>query len=336
MKQSGATQKLFRVAHASDISSARRWATQLAASLGFDDVTAGRLAIIVTEAATNILKHAVNGMLLIAPINKVSGAGIEVLALDRGPGIHNLAHSCHDGISTAGTAGTGLGAMKRQSDSFDIYSAPGKGTAIHMCIHAHPQPLSRRALQVGAICVPIAGEEECGDAWAIAANGDSAALLVADGLGHGPDAAIASNAAVKTLELHPNRSPELLLEAMHQALRPTRGAAAAVMRLEFAGQIVNFAGIGNIAACVVTDSGQKQLVSHNGIVGNNMRKIQQFALPWPEESVVVMCSDGIGTQWNLNKYPGLFSCHSALIAGVIYRDFARERDDATVVAVRLR
>ncbi len=329
-----ATQKMFTVAHASDVSAARRWGNQLAESLKFDETTSGKLAIVITEAATNILKHAVSGTLLIGPVRDGASAGVELVALDRGPGIANLAQSLRDGISTAGTAGTGLGAMGRLADHFDAYSASGVGTAIYMCIWANHKQEVRPVLQIGAVCVPVAGEEQCGDAWAFAWEGDAAMILLADGLGHGPDAAVASNAAVKTMRAHASRKPDRLMEDIYLALRSTRGAAVAVMELQLAQQQLNFVGIGNITACVIDGTSRKQLVSHNGIVGHNMRKVQQFSLPCPKGSICIMCSDGIGTQWDLDKYPGLYTRHPALIAGIIYRDFVRSRDDATVVAVR--
>lgn len=76
MKISSATQKVFTIAHASEISAARRWANQLAGSLEFDETTSGQLAIVVTEAATNILKHAGSGLLFITPVLQGKSKGI--------------------------------------------------------------------------------------------------------------------------------------------------------------------------------------------------------------------------------------------------------------------
>jgi anti-sigma regulatory factor (Ser/Thr protein kinase) len=103
-------QYVFPVTHASDISAARRAGQKLADALGFDAVRAGRLAIIVTEAGTNILKHAGEGTLYIMPSQTAAALpGVDVVAIDNGPGIADLAFSLQDGVSTAGTAGTGLG-----------------------------------------------------------------------------------------------------------------------------------------------------------------------------------------------------------------------------------
>lgn len=339
-------QRGFFIAHTSDISSVRRYARRLTNLLEFNETQAGQLAIVITEAATNILKHAGEGWLFITSVQRANGNAVEMLALDSGKGIANLAQSLRDGISTAGTAGNGLGAIRRLSQDFDAYSAPGKGTAFYSCIHgnsAFPDGAAEASalyaketvIEHGAICLPVAGEDECGDDWAIEANADSVAILVVDGLGHGPEAAVAAGAAVRTLALAPTTlNPAVLIEAMHHSLLTTRGAAAAVAKFDVASGMVTFAGIGNISAAIVEPGGRKQLVSHNGIVGNNMRKVQEFEQIWPAQALLIMCSDGIETQWDLDKYPGLQYCHSALIAGVLFRDFARVRDDATVLVMK--
>jgi anti-sigma regulatory factor (Ser/Thr protein kinase) len=329
-----ATQKLFTVAHASDTSAVRRGGIQLAESLGFDETTTGQIAIVITEAATNILKHAGTGLVVLTPVGQVGNRGIEILALDRGPGIGNFAQSIEDGISTTGTSGNGLGAIRRLSHQFDVYSGPDVGSAFYMCFWANLKNAVPDPLQVGVICMPVAGEEECGDAWAISQADDLVKIIVADGLGHGPDAAVASIAAINVMRNAPQLRSAALMEAMHQALRPTRGAAVALMEIEITHGLVNFIGIGNISACIIDQENRKQLVSHNGIVGNNMRKVQQFSMPWSRGALSILCSDGIGTQWDLLKYPGLYFRHPALIAGVIFRDFIRVRDDATVVVLR--
>ncbi|MGZ8295425.1 MAG: serine/threonine protein kinase, partial [Telluria sp.] len=97
---------------------------------------------------------------------------------------------------------------------------------------------------------------------------------------------------------------------------------------------LQFAGVGNIAGSVIGGGPRRHLLSHNGIVGSNLRKVQQFEQPWDSGSLLILHSDGLGTRWDLDAYPGLAFAHCAVIAAVLYRDFTRGRDDATVVAVR--
>lgn len=327
------TQQHIGIAHATDIAAARRAGVQMANALGFEETLAGKLAIAITEAATNILKHAGGGKVLITPAPLRSGA-IDVLALDSGPGIRNIARSMQDGVSTAGTPGNGLGAMHRLSGEFDVYSLPDKGTAVFMRIGtdaAGPAPL-----EAGAACVPLPGEDQCGDGWSMVADAQGAHLLMSDGLGHGPEAARATAAALSVFEARHALAPVALIEAAHVALRSTRGAALAAVRLDLAADTVQFAGIGNISAMVCSSGVCKQLMSHNGIVGHNMRKVQEVSIPWPADALFVIHSDGLSRQWDFSRYPGLELCHPALVAGVLYRDFARGRDDATIAVVRRR
>ncbi|QOY93236.1 ATP-binding protein [Massilia sp. UMI-21] len=326
-------QQVFVIAHASDVAAARRAGQRLADELGFDETRAGQLALIVTEASTNILKHAGEGEVHIGPAQSAAGAGIDVLAVDAGPGIADIDACLVDGMSTAGTAGTGLGALRRLADEFDVYTVPGKGAAFFMRLWrdgAAPEPCG---VEIGALWAPMAGEEECGDGWAVRCDGRGASLLAADGLGHGPEAARAAAAAIKTLDARKAPRAQDLMLAAHDALRGTRGAAMATARIDFDEDALHFAGIGNIAGCVI-DDGRRALVSHNGIVGHNMRKVQEFAMPFGPGALCIMHSDGIQTQWDLAKYPGLAGRSAVLIAAVLMRDYIRRRDDAMVLVVR--
>lgn len=327
------SQLKFSINHSSDISAARRAGELMARNAQFADVRSGQLAIVITEIATNMLKHAKEGMCLLSPICRHGIFGVELLATDCGPGISDFAFSSRDGVSTVGTAGTGLGAIQRLANEFDFYSLPGKGTAFSMRFWPTETPEST-AVEFSAVCIPIPSEEECGDGWAVSLSANSARLLVVDGLGHGPDAAVAARYAIESFGQLPNAGMRVLIDASHMALRPTRGAAIAVAEINYQTETYAFAGIGNISACVIDGTSRKQLVSHNGIVGHNVRKIQEFTVPCPTYSLIIMASDGINTQWDLTAYPGLSSRAPGLIAAILLRDFSRGRDDATVLVAR--
>jgi anti-sigma regulatory factor (Ser/Thr protein kinase) len=325
----------FQIRETSAVAEARREVIGLARTIGFDESGIGKIALVVTEAATNLVKHTPQGQLLARAFDRDGVVVIEVLALDQGPGMANLGESLRDGYSTAGSPGTGLGAIKRLSDEFDIYSIPGKGTALVTQLWSRRPPGGIRPapLEIGVVCLPFPGEEVCGDAWAVEWRGGHCVILVADGLGHGADAAVAAMAAVNALRTHPQLEPAALIEFAHGALRSTRGAALAVADLDLAREI-RYAGIGNIAGVTHAPDGARHMVSHSGIVGHETRKIQEFVYPWSEDSLLVMHSDGLATHWNLDQYPGLVGRRPSLIAGVLYRDFARGRDDITVVVAK--
>jgi anti-sigma regulatory factor (Ser/Thr protein kinase) len=321
---------------ASQIGSVRRAAADLCVRLGFDATDGGEVAIAVSEAATNILKHAGQGEILLRPLRAGAAVGLEILAIDRGPGIANMGASMADGTSTAGSYGVGMGAMQRLACEFDIYSAPGKGTVVMMALWQSGVARDERSLHCGAVCLPMPGEDIAGDSWALATDPTSATVMVADGLGHGPLAAEASELACSVAMRAPEQPAAVVLEDAHAAMRATRGAAAAAVRIDMLHDTLGFAGVGNISAHLIQGAQRRQLVSHNGIVGSNMRKVQEFPAPWDSDSVLVLHSDGLASRWDLDSYPGLVNCHPAVIAGVLYRDFTRGRDDVTVLVLRDR
>ena len=329
-------QTAYKVGEASQVAAVRRAASDMASQLGFGDTGVGQMAIVATEAATNILKHAERGEILLRPIQWGTAQGIELLAIDQGPGMGNVAVSMADGTSTTGTYGGGLGAMQRLSQEFDIYSAPGKGTVIGLALWAGGHAPLGGALQAGVVCLPIQGETVCGDAWSISCGPRMARVLLADGLGHGPEAALASERAAQVLSTHGAYPAASVLHEAHAALRGTRGAAVSVAAIDTLREELLYAGVGNIAAHVYNGdgSGRRQLVSHNGIVGSNLRKVQEFATPWPPGSILILHSDGLATRWDLATYAGIFQCHPRIIAALLYRDFVRGRDDLSVVVVR--
>ena len=328
-----ATPIVVRVEEPSQVAAARRAAADLSWQLRFDETTAGRLALVVTELATNLVKHGGGGELLLRQVETPPGA-VEVFALDRGPGMANVARCLEDGYSTAGSPGTGLGAVQRVSSGFDVWSRLKNGAAVRIEIAAHAEDRRESGFLIGGLSIPTAGEVECGDAWSVERRPGSATVLVADGLGHGPEAAVAARQAVQSFTDASGVAPAPRVDALNLALRATRGAAVAVANIDAASKLVRFAGLGNISATIYTGESVRHLVSQHGTAGQGGRRIEEYTYPWDERSVLVMHSDGIGARHDLTTYPGLLERHPALIAGVLYRDFARGRDDATVVVTR--
>ncbi len=322
------------VTEPSQAAQAKRAAESLARSLKFNETEAGKVAIVTSEMATNLAKHAKSGELLISPLEFNGTYGVEVMALDKGPGMANVAKFLRDGYSTTGSMGTGMGAVMRLSSLFDIYSLPGVGTALLARLWAKPLPEKPFRMDYGAISLPKLGEKVRGDAWTVHQTEARGILLVVDGLGHGEFAAEAARAAVEVFEKNRGQSPAAILEAAHSALHRTRGAAILVAEVDFASGTLRCAGIGNIAGIILSSSRNHALFSHNGIVGHQAHKIQEFSYPLPERALIVMNSDGLVSRWSLDPYAGLAARHPSLIAGVLYRDFRRSNDDVTVLVAR--
>ena len=320
------------VTESSQVGDARRLATNLARNLGFDETRRGRVALIATELATNLVKHAQDGMLVLIPIDRAGVGGLELIAIDKGPGMFDIARCMTDGFSTAGSPGNGLGAVDRLSDDFDVFSKES-GTALLARLWSAAIPPGA-ILNIGAVCLPMLGEEVCGDAWATSEHDGRASVLLVDGLGHGPQAAEAAREAVRVFHDLAGADLAEIVHAAHAAMRSTRGAVVAVAEIDPEVQSLAFVGVGNINARVLADGVSQSLISHNGTVGHIVRRVQEMTYPWPPGSLLVMHSDGISNHWGLDRYGSLSTHDSGLIAGVLFRDFKRERDDSTVVVAR--
>ncbi|MGH9311450.1 MAG: ATP-binding SpoIIE family protein phosphatase [Vicinamibacterales bacterium] len=330
----------FPMREASQVAEPRRVIERVAANIGFSADTSGRAALIVAELATNLAKHARDGELLLRPLTNHDGVvdGIEILALDKGPGIPDVALSRRDGYSTTGSLGHGLGAIERQADMFELYTQTS-GTAILARIWREPPraTVSEPAYELGAVHVSKPGESVCGDSWAWRMREGRLAVFVADGLGHGLPAHEAAESAVKVFTASHESAPSGVVADAHGALKPTRGAAIAALAIDIERSTAAFAGLGNISGVILhAAGGRHNMVSHNGTAGYTAARIQEFAYPVPRGSIVVLFSDGLGSHWNLDAYPGLRQRSSSLIAGVLYRDFSRRRDDVTVVVAKQR
>ena len=327
-------QRAFFIEDASGVGEARRHASATARELGFSVERAGAVALAVTEAGTNIVKHAQRGTLLVQPVVDGEARGIELFALDRGPGIANLAACLRDGQSTAGSAGIGLGALSRLSAAFDVYSHGGAGTALRCLLWAGQAPQPSAEIEFGGVCVPLRGETVAGDDWHLHGARGRYVLLVVDGLGHGPEAAEAAAAATAAVQRAFERTPAEQIQTAHAAMRSTRGAAAAIVELKPSTGVGTFCGIGNIGCFVRAEGKSRSLASHNGILGHQMRTVQEFSFPFPPRALLYAYSDGLTSRWDPSTYPGLESRHPALVAATLYRDHNRGRDDATLAVVR--
>jgi anti-sigma regulatory factor (Ser/Thr protein kinase) len=313
----------------------------MAAEIGLDETGAEEVAIVVSEACTNLLKHAGQGEILLHTTGEEHEpqARLELLALDRGPGMHDLEQCIKDGFSTSSTSGQGLGAIVRLSKESDFYSVPRKGTAV-LARWFSPEPRAavspgHPAMLIGAVNISKPGQDSCGDSWGAWQSGQHVTILVADGLGHGPDANRASSEAVRVLQNYPELPPKALLERVHLALRSTRGAAAAVATIDIEAGKLTFAGVGNISGQIYSATqGRRHLVSVNGTAGHECQRLREFIYDWPADGLLVLHSDGLTSGTGLEPYPGLALHDPGLIAGVLYRDCSRGNDDSTVVVAR--
>src|SRR5690349_11931767 len=107
---------LIEISEASQAGEARRKAVALAEELELGQCRCGAVAIAATEMATNLVKHAGRGHILVQRMQPSEMPGMRVIAVDKGPGVTDIGRALADGHSTTGSMGSGLGAIRRLCD----------------------------------------------------------------------------------------------------------------------------------------------------------------------------------------------------------------------------
>ncbi len=292
----------------------------------------GRAELVATELATNLLRHAEpGGWILVRPLP----AAIELIAVDRGPGIPDMAVALSGRaypVPTPEGLGCGLAAVRRAASVFDVYTRPGRGTTILAIVDLDGSSAPpRRRCWAG---VEVALTEESGDGWAVAEVDHGLAVAVVDGLGHGPQASIAADAALSAFARDAADLDTFLARA-NAAMRTTRGGAVAVCRLDLTRRVLECVALGNISGRILAHGAERGLLSRSGTVGLLERppRAQPSSYPWPAGATLVLWSDGLHSRLDLSTEPSLLAHDPAVVAATLHRNHARERDDATVVVI---
>jgi anti-sigma regulatory factor (Ser/Thr protein kinase) len=332
-----ASQGLITVSDTSSVGEARRRVRQFCDEVSLNESDGEKAAIIVVELATNLVRYGQGGEILLQSGANGGKRWVDITSVDRGPGMRDSARCLQDGHSTGGGCGTGLGAVRRLSTEFDLYSEAPAGTVVFSrVVDRQSTSLSPPAFSWGVIARPAPHEDLCGDSWRIAERSGELAIMLADGLGHGPEAARAAEEATAAFDGDPFAPTTSIIDRANVRMQGTRGGAVATARIEAPNRLMKYSGVGNISGYLHSGNGEngRGLFSHNGTVGHQMRKVQEFDYPCADQSLLVMHSDGLQSRWSLELYPGLLFRHPAVVAGILCRDFTRGRDDVTVAVVR--
>ncbi len=326
-----------------DVGQVRREVRRFAYDVGLAEQAAAEATTAATELATNLLRHrTIDGEMVISRIVGERGIGLEIVARDRGPGIADVDRAVGDRYSTNGTSGCGLGAVRRMMDEFEIRSvcpgargdpAAGNGTLITARKWVVSDcPPSRFAYSVNSR--PCLGETANGDSCFVHEGRDGLLVAVADGLGHGPDAAHASQVAMDHVRANPGQLLDALMRELHEALKRTRGAAVTLLRVSAVDQRMVHIGVGNVEARVYP-VGRSQLMARPGVLGMGaLPRLRVNETAWPPGGTLAVYSDGLTPKWDLREMPAPWSENVLGIGHYLMRGFAKDNDDATVVVVR--
>ncbi len=348
----------LKISDEAEVGAARRSVSRYAGRLGFGEKEMAELEIVVQEIGTNAVRYATDGGCL--HWRAVGGIepGIELFYWDKGPGIADLDRAVRDGVSTSGGLGAGMGAIRRLTDEFDVYSTVNSTSRLtHSRRTTHGTALLARKWVAGTIAAaslrrltedapegmatsigiwsrPRPGEDVNGDACYIRHHAGSKLLAVIDGLGHGTGAYAAAAAAIELLEQWQGEPLDEVFHGVHDALRATRGAVMGACVVDGEGEAFYYAGVGNIDVRVFNAREPIRPISNNGTLGARLTDVRVWRNPWTEGATIVMSTDGISATWDAASYPGLLRKSPQLLAGVLMRDYARNSDDATVLVAR--
>ncbi len=324
------------VRHEAGVGEARRAARKIAAALAFQPPTCEELALAAAELATNLVKHARGGTLTLTPLHQGGRVGLEIETRDAGPGIADVEQAIGDRFSTAGTRGTGLGAINRLMDVLDITSARGAGTRItcrkwrrDYAASVRPSPLA-----IGVATRPRTFGDLNGDAFVVRHWAESTLVGIIDGLGHGHFAHRAAQAARQYVESHFDLPLDQIFRGTGRACRATRGVVMALARFDWAQARMAFASVGNISARVFPRSGAFGFVIRRGVIGLNAPSAVVTEHSWSADNVLVLHSDGISSHWDWQDIPGWMAKPVAAMAQELLSARGKAEDDATVVVAR--
>jgi anti-sigma regulatory factor (Ser/Thr protein kinase) len=328
----------IRVEDSSAVGHARRQINEFCRDLllPFSEEDLGNIALLSTELGTNLVKHAGSGELVVHPLRLHEAVGLQILAIDHGPGFKEGYNKLEEGKSSAGTLGYGLGGIRRIAKVFDFISLQGKGVIL-VCQYwpaAMQIMVDAWDLPFGGVNVPKPGETVSGDCWTIEMVGDRYRIFFADGLGHGIGASEAATQAAVLFKKYKTKPLEDLVRIVHQGLQSSRGAVLAIMEVDLHRHTLIHIGVGNISSKIITATKQQSLLSANGTVGFQINKLYINEVVLAEKSFVILHSDGIGSHWDSFAFDTLWEHHPSVVAGLLYHTYARTTDDASCVIIK--
>ncbi|MFT3701328.1 MAG: serine/threonine protein kinase [Agriterribacter sp.] len=292
--------------------------------------------IVIAELTSNLQKHAIGGNIMIKIGDDKAQRYVEIICFDDGPGISDLSRVMADGYSSVNTMGHGLGSIRRMSDYFDIFSLRNWGTVMVTRLFINKETTSQRSIaEFRGINIPKTGESVSGDGYSFQEIPTGFKIILADGLGHGVDANIATQAAVQAFLNNNTNSPMEMIRLIHASIRKTRGCVGTVIFYDKGKHEWRFAGVGNI---VLKWHGEdvKTSPSYNGIIGHNIpTSINDSVLSAGEFPIMIACSDGIRSNWNISRFPQIVRNDGTVLATAIFKEFNRNTDDASVIVCKL-
>lgn len=339
-------------------------ASHFAEQLGLSKQDCQAISTSVSELARNILKYAGRGEVLVQALRSDRGEGVQITARDRGPGIEDIEAAMQDHFSSSGTLGLGLPGVRRLMDEFELESEPGQGTRVVVRKWTKPpNPMPRKTPTTKAKATapshrpprkeivsrgeenrkegvdysfyvrPCRGERVSGDLVVVRSDEDQVFLAIIDALGHGRSAHAIARQAANYLRENWTTDLEKTMASLHEELSATDGAAAGLCVVEQGTGRARYVGVGNT---MVRQFGSEpgRAFSVPGTLGHQIRKPKTQCLSLHEGDLLMMYTDGVKEQFELEDYPQLRYQSAREIARTVVTRYGKDHDDASCVVLR--
>jgi serine phosphatase RsbU (regulator of sigma subunit) len=196
-----------------------------------------------------------------------------------------------------------------------------------------PTPAAR---EYGVAARPFPGQVECGDLHTVVPCPSGTLIAVADGLGHGPEAALAARLAMAAVSTEAHLPILHLVARCHDALVKTRGVALGLASVEWSDETMTWLSIGNVAGLLVRAGPQgtlerEYILMRNGVVGGRLPPLRAATLSLQRHDLLVFATDGVREGFQSEIRP---DAPPQVTADRILARYARPTDDALVLVGR--
>ena len=319
------------------VSSARQRVREAGDRLNLTKNVIEKVALMASELTHNQLSHARQGYFAVRPVAREGVNGLEVIAVDIGPGIEKPSIAFKDQMSTTGSLGAGLGAVSRIADEIDIDNRISEGICVvARKFEAQASPLCCEFAIMGK---PYPGEAISGDDGVLIRSKSGFLAAVSDGLGHGPEARQASNCAIDVLTQTNEIALDRLVPALNDSLANTRGCAMTIIRFDESSRTLECVGVGDVHSHLYRLRDAHFFASTPLILGEaklTPPKIRIEKTTADPGAVLVMFTDGLKSRTSLKGELDTLRQPPISIAEHLLEKYSRPDDDALVLVGRFR
>jgi len=341
-------QLTIAITHESEVMMASMSAIRMAEKAGMSAVECTMCATAVSELATNIMRYADEGKILL----HFEKDTFHITAKDHGPGIADVDLAMQEGHSGGTGLGMGLPGVARMMDNMNIETSVGMGTCVTVSKIKHHQikaaPLitkpnlklkgtkaTVKRLDDALLVRPAPGEQVSGDGILSIDIPSYHFMALWDVSGHGDNAHKLSEKVERFIRQHCEKEPHTLLREVHEKFRGTRGLVAVIARLSPTSGWLEYAGVGNVSLLHVHAHGMRRLALQEGIIGYQIRTPKSERLQLHKGDTLIMHSDGIQTiREALQVYR--YTTANELLKTIFKNHTARQADDASCLVLRYR